>query len=47
VAAAQALFDRGWGTAMQSIESADVTPEPLQIIVRHVDNAPSVRKDAV
>ena len=35
VAAAQALLDRGWGKAVQSIETADVTP--LRIILDYAD----------
>lgn len=37
VRAAEALLDRGWGRPLQGVEVADVTAEPLEIIVRYVD----------
>jgi hypothetical protein len=42
VAAAQTILDRGWGKAVQSIETADVTP--LRIIVDYADVPPPLSR---
>jgi hypothetical protein len=43
VAAALALLDRGWGKAVQAVEMSDHST-PVTIVVRHSDDASSVRK---